>query len=94
MGFRYYYATGVDGQIKMDSIGHIKIPNIAEAFFCGATKPDRYEVREWALPGRALCPKCVSERERLEAGRPTPHQVATWWQGGRVAHEKEMEALR
>lgn len=94
MEFRYYYATAVDGQIKTDEIGHIKIWGKPTTFLCGAEKPDKYEIREWALPGRKLCLECVLERDRLIDGRPTPDQIVAWWQGGQAAHKKEIEALK
>ncbi len=94
MEFRYYYTTAVDGEIKTDEFGHIKIWGKPTTFLCGAEKPDNYKVKEWVEPGRPLCKACLQERKRLVDSRPTPENLITWWQGGQAAQKKEMEALR
>ncbi len=95
MNFRYYYRITEDHKPVWNEVGHIKIPNKnkSPAFFCGTDKFDKYEIREWSLPGRELCPQCVQERNRLIDGRPTSYQVQTWWQGGQEAHKKELESI-
>ncbi len=94
MEFRYYYAThDDDSPIWGGEVAHIKIKGKSTTFLCGAEKPDNYEVKIQALPGRKLCPECVRERNRLIDGRPTLEQIATWWYGGQAAHKRELEIL-
>ncbi len=95
MNFSYFYRITEDYKPFWSEAGHIKIPGKKIVIFlCGIEKKHfTYILEHNALPGRELCPQCILERNRLIDGRPTPHQVQTWWQGGQEAHKKELESM-
>lgn len=95
MNFLYFYRVTVDYKPLWSEFGHIKIRGEKiVTFLCGIEKKHfTYILESNALSGRELCPKCVQERNRLVDGQPTMEQARTWWQGGQIAHKKEMKEL-
>jgi hypothetical protein len=91
----YHYCLNKQNyKINKNKMGHIKINDETKIYFCGTEVYDHISRSKYAMSGYKLCRQCQAERDRLEAGEPTPSQVKNWWQGGKQEYERERELLK